>query len=1048
KTSCIAGCQFTTFLGNTPENGFNFHLTNLTLPHVVNNLPFGFLCDDSGNLENLKDLDINIKPFDSENPKSSFALHFKTGQNYEVVGTATEPIVFYSGQAWSGFLEMSFIEFTLKGKKGSGIILSGEVYKAPKQPSSPLPSVQFPQTVPLTVQFTDDASHFGEITGGKGSSLGKLTRLSEIEKSFTVPKGIVVTTAAYSEFLNQEILDGVKYLENIVYGKQNGDLKEACNKVSNLVAKAPLPNKICHSIMEDLKDIFGDEITDHKFAVRSSATGEDTAAMSAAGQMDTFLGIQGFKEIFEAVKKCWASQFGHIAVEYKRRNGQILNSPMAVVIQDMVPSEVSGVMFTCDPVSNNPSVITITANYGLGETVVSGSVEPDTFVLKRKEDRKLEIEEVVVGAKHQKMVMQDSGGTATEDIDENSRNEACLSEETVRRLGRLGVKIEKYYKSSRDIEFGIANDQIFILQSRPVTNIAAETDYEILHEFDNALRCENVHYTIANVGEVFPGAASPLAIDLATKYFAVFYERQSLRKGFVENFFKSKYFLTGIQPFSYHMMISAAEIITRYGIDTTRSKGFMISIFGRILTDEGLLNYAYGKYKGDQKPSLKDDLRYYWDLFFYDLGYKKIREAIFNYPLNFLKFDSAKETYQAILDSCSDFDGAVEMHLESSESSSNWNIILFSILCEAKGYIDTDVYSDFAILLASSSNIESANVPQAMQEVALQIVKDIGSEKFCSMSVEEAEEWLLSTQSAAGHQFRQFLERHGHRCLKEFDIRSVTWGSDPKILIKLLQSLAPACKEQPKDEDKSMGKIFSQLHIPLNFLNKCLLRLILPNCRRAIRAREAGKSLTIKIFDHWRKSFRRLGKQMLSEGRLPDEDLIYFLTLDEIKDLLDTRSPSIISRANYRRRIFTIAEDFKFPEISRGFPKPINFDQEKTDSHEYIADLTMKGTPVSLGVSKGYARVAMSLEEASKLKPGEILITYCTDIGWSPYFPIISGVVTELGGLISHGAVVSREYGVPCVVGMQGATKKFRTGDYVLLDGKKGILQRLPLPEE
>ncbi|CAL1271862.1 unnamed protein product [Larinioides sclopetarius] len=388
------------------------------------------------------------------------------------------------------------------------------------------------------------------------------------------------------------------------------------------------------------------------------------------------------------------------------------------------------------------------------------------------------------------------------------------------------------------------------------------------------------------------------------------------------------------------------------------------------------------------------------------------------------------------------------MHIESLEYSSSWNIILFSILCEAKGYIDTDVYSDFAILLASSSNIESANVPQAMQEVALQIVKDIGSEKFCSMSVEEAEEWLLSTQSAAGHQFRQFLERHGHRCLKEFDIRSVTWGSDPKILIKLLQSLAPACKEQPKDEDKSMGKIFSQLHIPLNFLNKCLLRLILPNCRRAIRAREAGKSLTIKIFDHWRKSFRRLGKQMLSEGRLPDEDLIYFLTLDEIKDLLDTRSPSIISRANYRRRIFTIAEDFKFPEISRGFPKPINFDQEKTDSHEYIADLTMKGTPVSLGVSKGYARVAMSLEEASKLKPGEILITYCTDIGWSPYFPIISGVVTELGGLISHGAVVSREYGVPCVVGMQGATKKFRTGDYVLLDGKKGILQRLPLPEE
>ncbi|KAF8792176.1 putative phosphoenolpyruvate synthase like protein [Argiope bruennichi] len=809
KTSNIAGCKFVTVLGNTPENGMNFHLTNLILPQIVNNLPFGFLCDDSGNVENLKELDINIKPFDSENPQSPFSIHFTTGQNYEVIGNATEPIIFYSGQAWSGFLEMSFIEFTLRGKKGSGIILSGEVYKAPKQPTNPLPSVQFPQTVPFTVQFTDDASHFGEITGGKGSSLGKLTRLSEIEKSFTVPKGIVVTTAAYKEFVNQEILDGIKHLENIAYGKQVGDLKKACNKVSKLVEKAPLPNKICHSIMEDLKDIFGDEVTEHKFAVRSSATGEDTAAMSAAGQMDTFLGIQGFKEIFTAVKKCWASQFGHIAIEYKRRNGQILNSPMAVVIQDMVASEVSGVMFTCDPVTNNPSVITITANYGLGETVVSGSVEPDTFVIRRKESNKLEIEEVVVGAKHQRMVMQDSGGTATEDIDENSRNEACLSKETVIRLGRLGVKIEKYYKSSRDIEFGIANDKVFILQSRPVTNVAAETDYEIQHEFDNALRCENVYYTIANVGEVLPGATTPLTIDLVTKYFSVFFERQSLRKsGLVENFFKSKYFLIGVQPFSYHMMMTAAELLTRYGIDTPRTKGFMISVFGRIITDPGLLNYAYSRCKGEPEASLKNDLRYYWELFFYDSGYSKIRESIFNYPLDFLKYDTAKETYDAILRACSDFDGLLCKSMQ--------------INCRPFGFhlgIDTDFIA-ISQLLAKRSNVESANVPQAMQEVALQIVKDIGCEKFSSMTLEEAEEWLLTSPSAAGRQFRQFLQRHGHRCLKEFDVRSVTWGSDPKILIKLLQNLAPACKEQPKDNENSMGKIFSQLHIPLNFLNK------------------------------------------------------------------------------------------------------------------------------------------------------------------------------------------------------------------------------------
>ncbi|GFR19418.1 putative phosphoenolpyruvate synthase, partial [Trichonephila clavata] len=151
--------------------------------------------------------------------------------------------------------------------------------------------------------------------------------------------------------------------------------------------------------------------------------------------------------------------------------------------------------------------------------------------------------------------------------------------------------------------------------------------------------------------------------------------------------------------------------------------------------------------------------------------------------------------------------------------------------------------------------------------------------------------------------------------------------------------------------------------------------------------------------------------------------------------------------ANSRMKMYPTLDKYKFPEIMKGLPKPVNDEDESAETYEFIADLTMKGIPVSQGVTKGYARVAISLEEASHLKPGEILITYSTDIGWSPYFPIISGVVTELGGLISHGAVVSREYGLPCVVGLQGATKNFRTGDYVLLDGKKGVLQRLPQPE-
>ncbi|XP_071036799.1 rifampicin phosphotransferase-like [Parasteatoda tepidariorum] len=263
-----------------------------------------------------------------------------------------------------------------------------------------------------------------------------------------------------------------------------------------------------------------------------------------------------------------------------------------------------------------------------------------------------------------------------------------------------------------------------------------------------------------------------------------------------------------------------------------------------------------------------------------------------------------------------------------------------------------------------------------------------------------------------------------------------------------LQTLSSCVKEEIKNSEENFSKVFSELRVPLNVLNRFLLRLAIPNCRKGVRSRETSKSMLIKSMDNWRKGYRRLAKLMVSEDRIPNEDLLFFMTMDEIRDLLETRYPKIIARANQRKKLFSVLDQYKFPEIIRGFPKGVDEVEELTDSAEYVTDLTMQGIPVSQGVVKGYARVAVSLDEAAHVKPGEILIAYSTDIGWSPYFPIISGVVTELGGLISHGAVVSREYGLPCVVGLRGATKQFKTGDYVLLDGRKGVLQRLPKPQE
>ncbi|GIX96368.1 putative phosphoenolpyruvate synthase [Caerostris extrusa] len=214
-----------------------------------------------------------------------------------------------------------------------------------------------------------------------------------------------------------------------------------------------------------------------------------------------------------------------------------------------------------------------------------------------------------------------------------------------------------------------------------------------------------------------------------------------------------------------------------------------------------------------------------------------------------------------------------------------------------------------------------------------------------------------------------------------------------------------------------INKLISDVKAPLSFKTRLLLKIILPLSQKAVQNRECSKSTLIRALNEWRKGYRKLARKMVLEGRIPDEDLLFFMTFEEIDELLDTRSPKIISKANHRRRRYRLLDRYIFPEIMKGFPKPINADKKIVVSTD--ENFSMKGIPVSQGEVTGTVRVALDLEEASLLQPGEILVTYSTDIGWSPFFPILGGVVTELGGLISHGAaVVSREYGLPCIAGM------------------------------
>ncbi|XP_042908698.1 rifampicin phosphotransferase-like isoform X4 [Parasteatoda tepidariorum] len=1047
--------QFLHVLGQTLRTGSFVHISDVSIENVVKDLKFGFFVRPTGAMSAADDIHIAAENStdDGEMESNIKAKFINEGKTYNVEGSLTgKKAHFESKKGWHGRVTIDCAEFNLNSYKCAGVKLSG-IITNPLNRVMPTNSIDTtPEDNPLVVHFAEKICQESSMTGGKGSSLGKLTELSKEFQTFIVPNGMVVTTAAYLKFITKDVLKEIKNLENVLYGNVPGDIKESCQRVMDEIIKSELSNEIMKAIESMLQKHFSEKGV-IQFAVRSSATGEDTEQMSAAGQMETYLGVAGLDDILTAVKKCWASQFSHIATQYKKQNGQIINSPMAVVIQKMVPSDVAGVLFTCDPLTGNPTKMTITANYGLGESVVSASEEPDTVELMRDFEDNLYVHNKIIGAKRQRIVLQgnESGGTEVQDISENDRNSCCLTDEMSLRLGKLAVKIEKSYRSHRDIEWGFWNNNLYIFQSRPVTSGTGETDFEIDHEMDAPMRMEEDYFTVCNVGEVMPGAFSTLSLDVVMKYFRITFARR-MGSGF-ETVDKPRYYPRAIMTMCSRVMFYALDLLERMDENSEMNEGILIALFGRKIEDDDIIKKAIERFdlgKKKKKPmfaGLYTLLATFSRLFLSKRELDKALRFYKNYRLPVERFQTSLEIFNHLLFSCTDLVQSMRSHMRNTESSSIWNMFVISILKKARGGMSAEVYRDFSTLCTTSTEVESADVPASIERLGLAIAKERTPEELKKMSNQEIVEWLQNSQTDAGKKYREFLTRHGHRCLKEFDLRQKTWGTDPTTLIQLLKNLAgSSSKKVTNKKEENFNQTLKDLGINVGLKTRLTLKYLISRSRQGVQTRELSKSLLIKTQDEWRKGYYHLAKLMVSEGRIPDEDLLFFMTVDEIREILETRSPKIIARANHRKRRYPVLDKYIFPEIMKGFPKPINLEDNTPISSE--DNFSMKGIPVSQGTVKAYVRVALTLEEAAQLKPGEILLTYSTDIGWSPYFPILAGVVTELGGLISHGAVVSREYGLPCIAGLHGATRQFQTGDYVLLDGNKGILQRLPKPSD
>ncbi len=713
-------------------------------------------------------------------------------------------------------------------------------------------------------------------------------------------------------------------------------------------------------------------------AVRSSASNEDQAEASNAGQYDTCLSV-GREGLMDGIRKCVASLDSGRVSDYAG-HFNLGGAAMNVVVQKMIDSDKAGVLFTAAP--DNGATILIEAVWGQGENLVSGQVSARRYQISRKCYRPC--------------------------------GDSLLSEDEVRLLYDTGLKIRSDFGGEMDVEWALKDGVLYLLQMRPIT-----TEIIDIEEFDRDDDISRHLFTKRNVGEMMPGAVTPLTLTTSAK--AIDYGMRYML--WLAGVYKSPSEeppLRLISSFSGHLFFDMNLLYNMYAkVGIANPQSMNLSIMGE-----------YHDYPPVQAKFSSPLVRIINSVKFLKFVFSG-RRAMKKFcrmldKVHFADTSSYRELYRSIDSNIAYLDESLIYHYAASAYSGSASSTLYMMV--DKYFPDKREYQSFVShLLSNIPGIESADILQRLQTLA-------GSIKARRPEAEgfSAEELLafIKGNTELDAEYRAFLSRHGHRCIKEAEMRNKPWREDEISLMNYLLSIirSPMNLEQ-KEEKIDYGREFSFIKNPLL---KAAAISYAKKSRQGVVDRESTKSELILLIDMFKTQYARLAEQLVAAGLLPDADLIYFLTHEEIGRLIEGES-SLQKAAVRRRKAHAIQEGLSFDDIYIGKPVADVFDVDPSDG-------VMRGVPVSNGECEGIVHIVNSAEDANQLQRGEIMVAKFTDIGWSPYYSIVSGLVTEIGSSLSHGAVVAREYGLPTVVNVKGATKFLKNGDRIKMDAGKGTI--------
>ncbi len=873
------------------------------------------------------------------------------------------------------------------------------------------------------------------LVGGKAANLGVL-----IQAVLPVPPGFVLLTSAYRCYVEENgLAEGIDRLAGQVAKESPEQLEEAARAIRELFEQGIMPDELKQALMEAYH-----KLGDSEVAVRSSATAEDLIGASFAGQQETYLNVRGEERLLAAVKCCWASLWTARAMAYREQKSiGAKGLSLAVIVQQMVPAEVAGILFTVNPVTGAEDEMLMNAAWGLGEAIVGGRVNPDRVRVEKSTGRE---NEVIIGDKKVMTVATPEGTNEVAVEQERQRQEALLSEQ-VAELARLGREIEELAGEPQDIEWAIAGGQAFILQARPVTAIASRERFSHAREIaadeipvppgDDAWDSGDTLpaqpfdlWTRTNVGENLPFPITPLTSTGFPALFQLDKQQQEGVQGQAARRFYGRLYIN--EGLILHNMVETFGIPPSFigMIWGSHRKGKM-QVPGKwrplrlLFGLPKLLSQGFG---GSQKgPKLTPHE------FFAQID-SQVNE--------FLQKDLSRLDDRALwaegLPAWSKRGGTV---FATNVRISTPAGLTLSLLERMVGWWTKrkDLVPDLVTALPGIYSAEVGpmlwRMAQTLQELDLApVVLDNSPAEALTILRAMPEAKPFHEQLAA------FLERHGHRCPNEVEFLKPRWMEAPEQVIELVanylragENINPLAMET--QQRKRREEAVLQIEAQLDPLRRRMFRFLLKRTQQALPVRDNSRYYTTKFLLPTRLVFVELGRRWAERGWLTAPADIFFLTLKEVEAIVEAGRPTAISKdiraLTAARRI---AYDYWFTivpaDVIGSDGKPVIEEEENTQ--------VMEGIPVSGGKVRGRARIVLDPREAATLQVGEILVTQATDPGWTPVFPLVSGLVLEIGGQISHGAIVAREYGLPAVVNVIGATRSIKDGQVITVDGTNG----------